>query len=215
MAKRRSLEDVLKDAATFAKKKPFTAQELAAHLGVTPNRARQVLEELSKSKVAAELGKRNSLRGKPATLWGVPGTKLSEADMAARAAPRRKARAPKAERAVRGAGRGKAAGAVDTRALDAAVARLEALIDQVLEDGVVVEGPGGIEFTVRLGGARPRRGAAGKRAAGRKAPGRKKAPGKAAGKKRVPRKAAAKKRTTRGKRAPAAKAAAVTPAAEN
>lgn len=148
MAKRRSLEQVLADATTFAKTKPFTAQELAAHLGVTPNRARQVLESLAKKKVVGDLGKRSSLRGKPATLWGTPGTKLTAKDTKARPAPKRRGRKPRAaaKKATRGGG--------DLKVLQATVARLEAVIDSVVEHGVVIEGPGGLEFTVKLAGGR-------------------------------------------------------------
>jgi hypothetical protein len=183
MAKRRSLEKVLEDATNFAKKKPFTSQELAAHLGVTPNRARQVLDNLAKAKVVADLGKRNSMRGKPATLWGAPGTKLTDKDTAARPPPRRRARKVRAAAGRRSSG-------VDTRSLEAAV---ESILDQVVEKGVVVEGPGGLEFTLKLaggGGKRRTRKGPKKKATTR----RKKAPNKKASTKRASTKKASTKK---------------------
>ncbi len=51
---------------------------------ITAIRARQVLEGLRRSRKVAALGKRRSARGKPAVLYGIPGTKVTAKDTAPR-----------------------------------------------------------------------------------------------------------------------------------
>lgn len=88
---RRSREDGVAAAMSLANKGPFTSGELAVAVGFTSNRARQLLEELRREQKLVTLGNRRSRRGKPSTLWGLPGTELTEEDMA----PKPKAAPPK------------------------------------------------------------------------------------------------------------------------
>ncbi len=102
MAKRtrRSLEDVISSTLKFAEKGPFTPKELADSLKFTSNRARQVLESLKDQNKLVELGRRPSARGKPATLWGLKGMKLDDADVAAKPSSSKKKPAAKKKKAA-------------------------------------------------------------------------------------------------------------------
>lgn len=84
---RRSREDVVAAALERARKGPFSSRDLARDVGFTPNRARQLLEELKDEGTLVPLGKRRGGRGKPSTLWGFPGTKVTAADQVRKAKP--------------------------------------------------------------------------------------------------------------------------------
>lgn len=77
---RRALEESEQIARKLAAKGPFTSGKFAHTAGFTPNRARQLLESYKQAGWLTELGKRPSTRGKPAVLWGAPGTTLTEKD---------------------------------------------------------------------------------------------------------------------------------------
>lgn len=111
----------------------FTPAELAAAAGFSQNRARQVLEEVRGSKLVVPLGQRRSVRGKPATLWGRPGTRLSAADLKARP------RSPRSEPKVRRANS-------DPGALGPLLDFFTALIQR----GIQVTGPAGLSFHLAI-----------------------------------------------------------------
>lgn len=184
--RRRSHAKVMRLALNYAKKGPFTPQDLAAHCEFTPNRARQVLEELKAEKKVATLGNRRSVRGKPAVLWGLPGTKLTEADKAPRIPYSMKARAAAASTAASVV---KAAGASgETGALVA-----------ILTQGLKIVGPSGEVYTVTLAGAKRRGRPPGSatKAAGKKAPAKRRGRPPGSGKKKAAAKKAPAKRRGR------------------
>lgn len=132
---RRSQSDTTALVLRLTKSRPITPQDLASELKVTPNRARQVLEALRDSDQLEIVGKTKGGRGKPANIYGIPGTKLKPADLAPRAGKAAKAKA-----------------IAPTPSSDGSA--IEAFLNAIATRGLEVVGPAGITFTVRLGGAR-------------------------------------------------------------
>jgi hypothetical protein len=160
---RRSREDGVAAALKMAESGPFTSGEFALKETFTSNRARQLLEELKQEKKLVTLGLRKSLRGKPSTLWGFPGTELTDADRAARAPIK-----PAAARQVASVSRPAAvlapasppASARRIAAPDPGVAPGGSFLDRIwaaLEIGLEIEDPDGRVYTLRLSGAGSRR----------------------------------------------------------
>ncbi len=178
--KRRTEEEVRTLALDMAKEGPFAPADLAEKAGFSGNRARQILEGLGEKKKLVILGLRKSPRGKPANLWGFAGTKVSEADKQPR--PRNKTgAAKKVARPARSAGvapgprSAKVVSAVDP----GLVLSLRRVFDRIFVHGFEVQGPAGLTFHVRLGGAeRPQVAKGRKTRKARKARGR---PAKASG----------------------------------
>lgn len=125
----------------MAAKRPFTPQDLAGTMGFTPNRARQLLEELRASERLVILGTRKAARGKPAFLWGIPGTVLTEEDIRAkgRRAPRKR---PKVTAA--------------SNTLTTSLSALEVL-SSLLAKGVELTGPDGAVYRLSFGKVEGRR----------------------------------------------------------
>lgn len=138
---RRRIEDAVAQAMELAEKGPFTPQELAAVVGFTPNRARQLLGQLQVGGQVDVLGSRKSLRGKPSQLWGTPGTKLTDEDRRARPSPKAKKDRRTTDRPA------------PTAPVEAAPAELGGFFGrlwQALESGLEVEDPEGRVYTIRL-----------------------------------------------------------------
>lgn len=124
----------------LAEKGPFTPQELAAEVGFTPNRARQLLAQLQKDGQIGVLGSRKSLRGKPSQLWGLPGTELTDEDRRARPSPQ-------AKRDRKTTSRSGPSGSGST---PSGAGNFFGRLWQALETGLEIEDPDGKVFTIRL-----------------------------------------------------------------
>jgi hypothetical protein len=124
----------------LAEKGPFTPQELAAEVGFTPNRARQLLAQLQRDGKVAVLGSRKSLRGKPSQLWGIPGTELTDEDRRARPSP-----AAKRDRKTTSRSTPAASGAAGADS-----GSFFGRLWKALETGLEIEDPDGKVYTVRL-----------------------------------------------------------------
>jgi len=144
---RRSQEEIRSLVLELADQGPFTSQDLASFVGFTTNRARQALEGLKESGEVAVLGQRKSRRGKPSTLWGRPGTEVSEEDQTARP-PAKKAKTKTARSAPK---KSAPSGAPGVAPLPLGVGFLGALA-AFLERGVEIEDPRGEVYTIRLAG---------------------------------------------------------------
>lgn len=135
--KRRTTTEVLAVAMQLAEKGAFTPHDLATKVGFGTGRARQVLEGMTGKKLVV-LGKRRSPRGKPAVLWGLPGTKLKRSDTEPRGKPAGGTREQKTE------------GSRETGpSLGAA---LGSFFGELVSKGLEITGPAGITFRVRIGG---------------------------------------------------------------
>ena len=146
---RRRIEDAVAQAMGLAKKGPFTPQELAAEVGFTPNRARQLLAQLLEEGKVAVLGSRKSLRGKPSQLWGIPGTELTEEDRKARPPPQAKKDRKTPSRSSSPSG-----SAATTRSSAGDAGSFFGRLWEALETGLEIEDPDGKVYTLRLAAKR-------------------------------------------------------------
>lgn len=152
--KRRTEDQVRALALELAKSGPFAPGELAEKAGFSGNRARQVLESLGEKKKLVILDQRKSSRGKPANLWGFPGTKVTDADRAARPGTGRKVRsvARRATSGVTVAAKARPLARVTSPLDPGLVVSLRRVLDRLSVHGFEIEGPAGLTFSVRLGG---------------------------------------------------------------